>query len=149
MAEKGRLLTGARARFSIDGVKVGYARNVQIGENINYEPVQVLDNIETEEHVPVGYEVSTFTASQFRIIGETLKSRGWFPSAGANTEEHLTNILTTGELSATLEDSRTGRIFASVEQVKIASHNFTVDARGIIGEDVTFNAIRLKDESEV
>jgi len=35
-----------------------------------------------------------------------------------------------------------------LEQVKIASHNWAVDARGIVGEDCTFVAIRLKDESE-
>jgi hypothetical protein len=32
--------------------------------------------------------------------------------------------------------------------VKIASHNYAINARGIVGQDVTFNAIRLKDESE-
>lgn len=148
MAEKNRLLTGARSRFSIEGVKVGYARNVAITEEIQQEPVEVLDNIEVEEHVPLAYRV-TFTASMFRIIGDTLKSRGWMPKNGANTEDHLLNILTSGDMVATLEDTKTGKLYATVEQVKIASHNWTVDARGIIGEDVTFVAIRVKDESEV
>jgi len=148
VAEKGLIITGARARFSIEGVKVGFATDVTLGEEIQYEEANVLDNIEVEEHVPVGYRV-TFTARKFRIIGETLKSRGWFPSLGANTEEHLENILTTGELTATIEDTKTGKIFATVEQVKIASHNYAINARGIVGQDVTFNAIRLKDESEV
>jgi len=148
MAEKGRLFTGARARFSIDGVKVGYARNVNVSEAITYEAVNVIDNVEVEEYVPLGYEV-TFTASKFRIVGVTLKNKGWFPSIGANTEEHLTNILQTGDLVATIEDTATGSLFATLEQVKVASHNRTIDARGIVGEDITFNAIRLKDESEV
>lgn len=148
MAEKGRILTGARARFSIDGVKVGYARNVNITEEVQQEPIEVMDNVEVEEYVPTGYRV-TFTASQFRIVGETLKSRGWFPVAGANTEEHLTNILAAGELSATIEDTKTGSLVATLEQIKIQSHNYTIDARGVVGEDITFNAIRVKDESEV
>jgi hypothetical protein len=147
MGEKGRLFTGARARFSIEGVKVGYARNVAVSEAITYEPVAVLDNIEVEEYVPTGYEV-TFTASQFRIIGETLKSLGWFPKIGANTEEHLENILISGDLVATIEDTKTGNLFAVLEQVKVQSHNWTVDARGVVGEDVTFVAVRVKDESE-
>ena len=92
MPEKGRLFTGARARFSINGIKVGYARNVAVTEEIQYDPVEILDNIEVEEFVPVAYRV-TFTASQFRIIGETVKSLGFFPNLGANTEEHLENIL--------------------------------------------------------
>ena len=144
--EKGRTFTGARARFSINGVKVGYARSVNVSEEIEYQPVEVLDNIEVEEFCPVAYRV-TFTCSLFRIIGETLKSQGWFPSTGTNTEEHLSNILTTGELSAQIEDTKTGKVYATIEQVKVASHNWTVDARSIVGEDVTFNAIRVKDET--
>ena len=53
MAEKGNLFTGARARFSISGVKVGFARNVTVREEIQLDPVEVLDNIEVEEYVPV------------------------------------------------------------------------------------------------
>jgi hypothetical protein len=148
VAEKGLIITGARARFSIEGVKVGFATDVNLGEEIQYEEANVLDNIEVEEYVPVGYRV-TFTARKFRIVGQTLKSRGWFPKLGSNTEEHLQNILTTGELSATLEDTKTSKTLATVEQIKIASHNYAINARGIVGQDVTFNAIRLKDESEV
>ena len=148
MAEKGRIITGARSRFSLNGRKVGFARNVGLGENINYEGIVVLDSIQVIEFVPIGYEVE-FTASQFRIINETLKSLGYFPSVGANAEEHLENILISGDLSATLEDSKTGKLFATVEQVKIAGHNFQIDARGVVGEDITFNAIRVRDESEI
>lgn len=148
MAEKGRLFTGARARFSINGVKVGYARNVAVTEEIQYDPVEILDNIEVEEYVPVAYRV-TFTASQFRIIGETVKSLGYFPNVGQNVEEHLENILISGDLTATVEDTKTGKLFATLEQVKVASHNWTIDARGVVGEDLTFVAIRVKDESEV
>lgn len=148
MAEKNRLFTGARALFSINGVKVGYARNVTVGETIAYEPVDVLDNIETEEFVPTGYSVR-FSAGMFRIVGETLKTRGWFPSVGNNTAEHLENILLTGDLTATIEDTRTNNIIATVEQVKVASHNYSIDPRGIVGTDVEFVAIRVRDESEI
>lgn len=148
MAEKNRLFTGARARLLIDGVKVGYARNVSGSEEIQYQEAEVLDNIQVEEHVPVGYRVS-LQCSYFRIVGETLKSRGWFPNLGANAEEHLKNILTNGDLTATIEDSQTGKIVATYEQVKIASRNFSIDARGIVGEDCSFVCIRSKDESEV
>ena len=111
MAEKGRLFTGARARFSINGVRVGYARNVSITEELEYFPVEVIGNLETEEHVPIAYRVR-FTASMFRIIGETLKTLGFFPEVGGNTDEHLTNVLTSGDMVATIEDGedfRNGR----------------------------------------
>lgn len=148
MAAPGNLFTGARARFSIQGIKVGFARNVTVREEIQLDPVEVLDNIEVEEYVPVAYRV-TFSASQFRIVGDTIKSRGWFPQTGANTEEHLTNILNSGNLTATIEDTRTGELFATLEQVRIQSHNWTIDARGVVGEDIEFVAIRLRDESEI
>ena len=148
MAEKGRLFTGARARFSLNGIKVGFARNVTVREEVQLDPAEVLDNIEVEEYVPVAYRV-TFSASFFRIIGTTIKSQGFFPSTGGTTEEHLTNILNSGDLTATVEDTRTASLFATLEQVKIQSHNWTIDARGIVGEDVEFVAIRLRDESEV
>lgn len=146
--EKGLVFTGARARFLIDSVKIGFATNVAGSEEIDYEEVLVLDNIQTQEHVPIGYRV-TLTASRVRIIGKTLKSQGFFPSVGGNAEEHLSNILTNGELQVQIEDNETGEIFAQYEQVKVASHNWTINARGIVGNDMTFVAIRLKDESEV
>jgi len=148
MAEKGRLFTGARARFSIEGRKVGYARNVTVGEEIQYEAIEPMDNIEVEEHVPVAYRV-TFSASQFRIVGETFKSLGFFPSNGANTEAHLENILVSGDLTASIEDTATGRIVMTLEQVKVQSLNYAIDARGVVGSDINFVATRLKDESEV
>lgn len=147
MAAKGNLFTGARARFSIDGKKVGYARNVTVREEVQLDPIEVLDNIEVEEYVPVAYRV-TFSASLFRVIGETLKSKGYFPETGNSVEDHLTNILNSGEMTATIEDTRTREVFATLEQVRIQSHSWTIDARGVVGEDVEFVAIRVKDEYE-
>ena len=145
--EKGRLFTGARARFSLNGVKVGSALNVTLGERIDYEEARVLDNIEVEEYAPVAYDVA-FSCGQFRIVGETVKSLGWFPKTGTSSSEHLQNILTQGDLTATIEDNKTGKILATVEQVKVSNRNWSVDARGLVGEDIEFVAIRVKDESE-
>ena len=148
MAEKGRVFTGARARFIYNGKKVGYATNVAGSEEIQWDPVEVLDNIQVEEHVPVAYRV-TFTASLVRIVGETVKTLGWWPKQGTSPATHLQNILLQGELSAVIEDSKTKQTIMTLEQVRLASHNFTVNARGIVGQDCTFVAIRMKDESEI
>ena len=148
MPEKGRVFTGARARFLLKGKKVGYATNVAGSEEISWDPIDVLDNIQTEEFVPTAYRV-TFTASLVRIIGETVKSLGYWPQQGTGPDEHLKNILLQGDLVAVIQDNKTGRPMMTLEQVKLASHNFTVNARGIVGQDLTFVAIRMKDESEV
>lgn len=148
MAEKGRVFTGPRARLMINGKKVGYTTNVAGTEEIENFPAEVLDNIEVEEFVPVAYRVN-FTASRVYLIKETLKSQGYFPSSGSSPEDHLTNILNQADMVCTIEDSKTGAIMMTLEQVKVAARNFTIGARTIVGEDVTFNAVRMKDESEV
>ena len=145
---KGRIITGARSRLSFKGKIVGYCRNVTLSENIETEPVDVLDNIRTEEHVPIAYRVN-MSASMFRIIGSTLKSEGLFPKSGADSREHLINILTSGELTATVEDTKTGKIYSEVQGVTITSHNWTIDARGIVGEDMEAVGIVIADESEI
>ena len=147
MPEKGRVFTGARARLMVHGKKIGYATNVAGSEEIQYDPIEVLDNIQVEEFVPVAYRV-TLTASKVRIVGESLKTQGLFPPIGTSPEEHLTNILLSGDMSAVIEDSKSpGASIAKYEQVKIASQNYTVNARGVVGEDVTFVAVRSSDES--
>jgi len=145
--EKGRVFTGCRARFMLNGKKVGYATNVSGSEEITYDPIEVLDNIQVEEFVPTSYRC-TFSASMVRIVGESVKSAGWFPSLGTSPEEHLQNILLNGELSATIQDTKKPpKTIMTVEQIKLASYNFTVNARGIVGTDMTFVCIRIRDES--
>lgn len=148
MGQKGRVITGARARFLLGEKKVGYATNVSISETITYEPLKVLDNIQTEEHVPTDYDV-TFTAGMVRIVGETIKSLGYFPKQGTSSEDHLRNILLSGEMTAVIEDNKTGKPLETLEQVRLASRNVNINARGMVGQDLSFVAIRAKDESEV
>ena len=142
------MFTGARAVFKINNTKVGYARNVNVSEEIQYQPIEVLDNIEVEEWTPAGYTVR-LRASRFRIVGQSLKSLGMFPNTGTDSAQHLINVLTTGDLSADIMDTRTNKIISKVTGVKITSHNWTVDARGVVGEDIEFVAKRTLDESEI
>jgi hypothetical protein len=146
--ERGLVFTGARARFLIEGTRVGWATNVSGGEEIQYDPIEVLDNIQVQEFVPVAYR-ATLTASRIRIVGKTFKSQGWFPKLGANAEEHLRNILAAGVLAASVEDNQSGSILANYDTAKIASHNYTVNARGAVGNDVNFVVTRMADESEI
>jgi len=148
---KGDVFTGARARFMVDGRVIGFATNCSGGEEIQYEPVNVLDNIQVQEWVAVGYNVN-FQASRVRLINRSVRSPdiNIFPRVGQNPQEHLTNILAAefSEMNAVIEDTVTGGIFMLLEQVKLQSHNFTVTARGITGEDLTFVAIRMLDEAD-
>jgi hypothetical protein len=146
---KGLVFTGARARFSVDGKPIGFATNCSGSEEIQYEAVNVLDHIQTVEFVPIGYTVS-FQASRVRLIGDPLRgpAKDMFPKLGANSQEFLQNILNLADMVAQIEDSITGQIFMNLEQVKIASHNWTIGARGVVGEDINFVAVRMRDEAE-
>ena len=144
---RGKLLTGPRAKFALEGKVVGYATNVQLGESIEYEPTRVLGNIRVNEHVAIAYDV-TFSVGTFRIIGNSLKAAGYFPKNGQSPAEHLRNILTSGDLTATVEDQHTGTLIATVEEVKIASQSYSIDARSVAGNDVQFVAVLLSDEGD-
>ena len=149
MAEKGKTFTGARARLSVEGVPVGYATGCSGSETIRYEPIEVLDNIQVEEYVPVAYEV-TFSAEFVRIVGKTPKGDGFFPKVGGTTADHLKNILTGGDLTITLEDTQDPATnVMTLEQAKVTSHNWRVNARGVVGHDMTFVAVRMGDENDI
>ena len=158
--------SGARAIFRIGGQKVAFAANVEGSEEIQYEPVDVLDNLEVQEHVPVGYRV-TFSCGLFRTvrgtpagpgIGDTaglprqptngvhgsVKEMGFFPKTGQN----ITTVLTSGVLTCTIEDRLSKKIIMQLEECKMSSHNFSVTARGIVSTNCQWVAIRMKDESE-
>jgi hypothetical protein len=129
----GNVVTGARISFKLDGVKVGYATGVTVREMITYEPIKVMDNIQTSEHVPTDYEVS-MTADFVRVVGESIKDKGWFAPQGATSEDHLSNILASGILN--------------VEGVRVAERNMNVVARGVVGTNVSMVAIRATDEAD-
>lgn len=144
----GKVFTGCRARFMLNGKKVGYAQGVTVRENITYEPVKALDNIQTEEHAPTDYEVS-MTADTVALVDESWKSQGFVPKQGADPSEHLRNIIASGVLTATIIDNQTNTIVANVEGVRIAENSVSIQARGIVGKNVSMVALRMRDFSDM
>jgi hypothetical protein len=132
--------SGARAVFKINGANVGFAGGVSGEEQIDYEPVDVLNLLEVREHVPVAYRTS-LNAQIFRVVGNSLKVRGIMPIQ----EE----IITSGDLEAVVQDSVSGTTVQLFEGVRASGHSFDITARGIVQENVSFVAIRVKDEAEV
>jgi hypothetical protein len=143
VALKGQVFTGARAVLLIQGKKVGYCTNCNGGEQVQYEDVDVLDNIEVEEQVPVKYR-ARFAAGFVQLVSEDAKSLGHFALLGANAADHLRNILTTGDLTIQIQDNQTNKIVALFEQAKGASNNFTINAVGVVARDMEFVGIRIR-----
>lgn len=148
MADRGLIFTGARARVIVEGAAFGFATNVSASEEIQYDPVEILDNIEVQEFVPIAYRVS-LSASRVWVVGETLRKQAFFPKGGGSSNERLRNILTQKDMNLLIEDNQSGSAIALFEQVRVASHNFTIAARAIVSQDVNFVCIRMKDQSEV
>ena len=150
------VVSGARAVFSVTPngaapITVAYASGVNGSEEIQYEPVEVLNELEVKEWVPIAYRV-TLSASVFRTFEatQTLGSRaglgsfrvqGMFPK---NTD----SILSFQEMSAAITDNKIpgGETLLLFEGIQLASYNFSITARGLIGQDVTFVCKRAKDE---
>jgi hypothetical protein len=140
MAGRGLVLSGARARLMIDGVKVMYATSVNYSEEIEYQPIEVLDQLEIAEHVPVAYRVS-FSAQMVRVITNSIKLRD-----GVRIMPSLERILEAGDLTATIEDRVTGTVMANIERVKASRYTASIGARGIVLNDCDFV---IRDESEL
>jgi hypothetical protein len=144
--------SGARARFKIDGVPVGFAAGVSGEEVIDYQPVDVLGKLEVREYVPVAYRCS-LSAQIFRVINSSLHAfgdTGQAIMASNNVPLSSPNhILTSGDLEAEIEDRlNSGVTMAKFEGVKASGHSFDISARGIVAENISFVAIRMKDESD-
>ena len=56
--------------------------------------------------------------------------------------------LAQADLNAILQDTVNSRNFVHLTEVQLSSRNLTVQARGIVGEDVDFVAITALDEEE-
>lgn len=145
------VFSGARAIFSIGpegskGLPVAFAQSVSGEESIEYTPVEVLDVIEVREFVPVAYRAS-LNCAIFRTIGRSMKALKIFPKALQS------DILTSGDLMCTVVDDNanggTGHTLYKYEQCKATTTNFDLSARGVVSENVSFVAIRRKDEFEL
>lgn len=132
-------MTGARAIFRLGGIQVAYASNVSFNENIQYENVNVLDDLATKEHAEVGYSVD-LTCTTFRVPQQGVKKLGIM--------SRFDQILTQGELTAEVVDRNTSAILLLMFGVKLQGRSTTVDARGVMTETWSFVGRKSQDEDE-
>lgn len=134
-----KTFSGARAIFSINSIQVGFAGGVSGEEMIDYEPVDVLSLLEVREFVPVAYRTS-LNAQIFRVVGDSLKKLQILP--------RQEDILTSGDLDASITDVVTKQVICLFQGVKCSGHSWDITARGIVQENVNFVSIRVLDEYE-
>lgn len=147
MAPSTKTVTGARARIMVDGAVVGFATAVSYTVTYNYQRQDCIDSLETVELVPVGMSVSGRIGT-IKIAGRTAKSMGLIPRAGKDADEHLQNVLLQKDATFAVYDKGTSKTLATVTGVRFTGHGLNINAGGIVGEDIPFEAIRETDESE-
>jgi len=130
------VMTGAKAKFTIDGKVIAYASNVSYNENIQYEAINVLDQLNVLEHAEVGYTVD-MQCQSFRVPNQSVKQLGIMKS--------LPQLLTQGVMDAMVVDPD-GNIILLMTGTKIQARQATVDARGVMTETWSFVGLQAKDE---
>tara|TARA_R110000824_G_scaffold43880_8_gene128070 strand:- start:5713 stop:6180 length:468 start_codon:yes stop_codon:yes gene_type:complete len=149
------IFTGARAKFFLNDVPIGYCAGVSGEEAIDYEPVDTLEFLQVREHVPVAYRAS-MSAAFFRLIGSSLKSYAGKDEDAGGLEifPKFNNILHSGAMTAAIHETKSKspqvpRVIAQFQDVRAASKTFDVSSRGIVTENCSFVAINQLDESEI
>jgi len=143
--------TAPRCRILLDNKTIGFGTNVSFTVTYEYQDVDVIDNLEVEEFALTAYRVNGSIAK----VGTTEtspKTLGMMPQTGIDSEQHLLNALLHGESVLQLVDK-----YAADEAAKTLhylygcvfdSHGFSIAARGLAGDNVTFRCKRHQDFSE-
>lgn len=153
MADKSKIFSGARAILSVGNDTIGLASGVSGGEVIDVVPIVVLNNVQTVEHVPVGYTVS-FSASQVVFAGGRFKDRNLFPLTDGNPVTHLQNLLSVGGgpsgLTVTIFDSAAGGLglYMRCENAQMVSKSWAFGPRDVVAENVDFVATRMFEQGD-
>ena len=134
-----QVISGARAILKIDDVTIGYATGVQASEQIDYQPVEQLGEVDVVTYEPTARRI-TMSCSMLRILDSQLKIL--FPNSGQNT---TADVLDFAEMTAEVIDNiKDGTpTFYKFEGVKPTSRNFTLDRGGIMMLNANFVATRM------
>lgn len=135
-----RPFSGPRAKIYANGnILVGYATRVSGVETIQLVRDDVLGDIFTKDIEPVGVTVQ-FTVEKVRLIDESLQALGVWPRGGT------IDYINFPELQFSIYDQVGDKAIYTVLGAKPESRNWSVDARGLMSTNATFQAKRLVDE---
>lgn len=140
-------LSGPRASFTINGIVVGYASQCSVAQSYSYSPVNVIGSVETLAHIPTSYSASV-TFNNLRLVGQTLRTLGWWVPLGNGPTEHLRNLVQLPELTAVLEDTVTNTVCGLILGVRIESSSLNVSAGGLWTEDYSCVCRRVLMEGD-
>jgi hypothetical protein len=136
--QRGAVQHGARGYLTVGGKTVGYVQSVSWQEGTEFQPLDVLDNLETEEHVPVAYTVSG-SVSLVKVVDRSLKRAG--------IQTPIAQVLGAGTLTIEIKDRPTDQATNIIEGVRFSTKSGNMAKRQITVENLQFVALRMRDES--
>ncbi len=139
------VFTGGHARFFLNGVRVGWAMNVTITEDIVQEPAIVLDMLVPAEHVTTAYTVQ-MQCSIYKVPTKDLVAAGLWPEAGITPDDQKRILVDFPEMNAEIWDTYNNLPVGKVYRIKPRTRNIAVQARGLVATNCTFVAIYFSDE---
>jgi len=145
-----RVFAGDRAIFSYNGEIIALATGISGSEDIGQEAIEVLGRLPAVEHVPISYRC-TLSCSIFRSISRRTDPKT-SASPGSLREQNifprLSQILIVEGVDVAVYDELSKKAIYFFEQVKAASRNFNIPARGVVLENLTFVTTRMLDEGD-
>ena len=136
-----QVVSGARAILKIGDEEIGYATGVQASEQIDYQPVEQLGEVDVVTYEPTARRI-TMSCSLLRILNAT-QLTNLFPASGQGT---TANVLDFSELTAEVIQTHgdgAGTTLYKFEGVKPTSRNFTLDRGGIMMVNANFVCTRM------
>lgn len=148
-----KALSGPRAILTFNDQELGYCTGVAVEEAVMYEPIIALGRMKVLEHVPVGYEVVSFTAERFLCTGDNLRGGDGtmiplMAKHGNSDQDMLEELLLMDDIKACIPDSVSGTNVLLLEQVRLATRGLSFSPRRLVLENLSFVAISAKDDSE-
>ncbi len=156
------VITGAKAKITINGAVVGYATGISIAENTLNGRVESLGYIDSREIVPISRNVQVM-ATMIRIFDAYVGNagNGIQGVAGGDTDDNgFVNSATTVE--RTIEDrtrdvlnkayfdiqiidssSADNKVIYTVKECRISSQNIVVDRASLMGVQVMMDGMYL------
>lgn len=134
---RNQVVTGARAYVTFNGAMVAYVTNVSISENLEHQPLDCLDNLETEEHVAVALTVSG-QLTLAKVVGRSLKADG--------VQITLADALSNGGAVMEVKDRPQDKALYTVEGLKVTGVNRSVAKRQLTNDSLQFVGKRVRDE---
>jgi len=140
-----KITTGARARFSMNGQRMGFALGVTVTENIRQEPIIPLDNIEPVEFETLESSIQV-EVRMYKIPNEDLVAAGLYPSSGRTPDERKLNLLNFAPMTADIYDSKSGDYIYTLNDLVPTARRVTVDSRGVVVTNYSFMGTHMSDE---